>query len=937
MPLSCLHPGRLLLVLALAALAAPAFGQSTGRLAGHIHTNHVHDEAAHDEQGHDEHAHDEHAHDGRAHDRDAHDEEEISLPGVSITVSSPTLMGTRTEYTDAAGNFSFSSLPPGTYTIDVEMEGFLSQRRSEVEVRLNRVTEIHMDLEPGEFTGELTVVAQTPMIDPEQVSTSQSFSEEHIEESSIGSLNRRYYAVLAQAPGVVHTTSVDPHVFGSTVAENVYYIDSVDSSDPVTSTVGVHVNFDTIQEINLETGGFEARYGRATGGVVNVVTKSGGNDLSGTLDVRYRDTDFNTNGEHFDRDEDIFEYSEPSFTLGGPFQRDRLWFFAGVSQIRSKTTPTASPTTRALENTNLLGKVTWQVDEGWQAVGRYLSDRPQVDNANAGRFTSPDAASRRDGDTSVLSAEVLGLSGSNLEWHFVASTSRGTLDVVPQSGDFDTIGHFAIGRGFVETVNYSELRFTERDRDELTAAGAWFSGHGGSDHEVRLGIDYGDVGYRRQRNLTGDGRFLTWDGRPFAYQVQPHAPPADTEGSLLTTYLQDTWRPNHELTVKVGVRRDAVSFTNDVGDKVADMARWQPRLGLAWDLTGDAKFVARASWGRFMHPSALVLPGYARANITPRLFYLSCSRYSRVGLGVAPERCMAASPGERAVANRTVPNWIADPQGFDPNGWFFLRSFAGEPNRIADGLEPTFAEEAIVGVEMEVARRTSIGLTYVDKVTSDIFEDTCGGNWPTPSAVAECDYYVVANLPQLTRDYQGFLLDIETRVIDGLHILASYVHSESKGNVEYRGYASTDFDVYPDHFENRYGFLSDHRKHRVKVNGHVELPLDFVLGFDMFWSSPYVYTPWSWGGRSYGSSYAAPRGSLEANENHRLDLQVAKGFELGRGNHFQLIASVYNALDDEQAIRVCTRSRGCWRNIELGEATRYREPRRFEAGVRFEF
>lgn len=932
MPLSCAELRRLLATLVLAALASPAFGQSTGRLAGHIHTDHHHDEHARDE-----HSHDEHSHDGRAHDRETHDEEEISLPGVSITVSSPSLMGTRTEFTDAGGNFSFPSLPPGVYTIDVEMDGFLPQRRSEVEVRLNRVTEIHMDLEPGEFAGEIVVVAQTPMVDPEQVSTSQSFSEEHIEESSIGSVNRRYYAVLAQAPGVVQTTSVNPHVFGSTVAENVYYIDSVDSSDPVTSTVGVHVNFDTIQEINLETGGFEARYGRATGGVINVVTKSGGNDLSGTLDVRYRDTDFNTNGEHFDKEEDIFEYSEPAFTLGGPLQRDRLWYFVGVSRIRSKSTPTESPTTRALDSTNLLGKVTWQANESWQAVGRYLSDRPEVDNENASRFTSPDAASRQDGDTSVLSAEVLGLSGSNLEWHVAASSSRGNRDVVPQSGDFDTIGHYAIGRGFVETVNYTELRFTERDRDELTASGAWFSGHGGSDHEVRLGVDYGDVGYSRQRNLTGGGRFLTWGGRPFSYLVQPHAAPSDTEGSLLTTYLQDTWRPNHDVTVKFGVRRDAVSFINDVGEEVADMAKWQPRLGVAWDLTGNARFVARASWGRFMHPSALNLPSYARTNMTPRLYYFSCSSYSRVFLGVAPERCMGAARGETVAANHTVPNWTVDPQGFDPNGWFFLRSFAGEPNQVADGLEPTFAEEAIVGIEMEVARRTSIGLTYVDKVTSDILEDTCGGNWPTPTPAADCDFYVVANLPQLARNYQGFLLDIESRFTDWMHILASYVRSESKGNVEYYGYSSTDFDTYPDHFGNRYGFLSDHRKHRVKVNGHMSLPLDFVLGFNAFWSSPFVYTPWTWGGNSYGRSFDTPRGGAEANENHRLDLQVAKGFDFGRNAHFQLIASVYNALDDEQATRVCTRSRGCWRGIEVGEPTRYREPRRFEVGVRFEF
>ena len=87
--------------LALGILAAPTFGQSTGRLAGHIH-----------------------------------DENEVSLPGATIIVSSPNLMGSRTEFGDAGGNFSFHSLPPGVYAIDVELEGFLPQRRSEVEVRL---------------------------------------------------------------------------------------------------------------------------------------------------------------------------------------------------------------------------------------------------------------------------------------------------------------------------------------------------------------------------------------------------------------------------------------------------------------------------------------------------------------------------------------------------------------------------------------------------------------------------------------------------------------------------------------------------------------------------------------------------------------------------------------------------------------------------------
>lgn len=888
-----------------------------------------------------------------------------------VTVTSPALMGARVEFSDAGGGVNFHSLPPGVYTVDVELDGFVPQRRTEVEVRLNRVTELHIDLELGEFAGEITVVAETPVVDPEQVSTSQTFTYEHLQESSVGSLNRRYYQVLAQAPGVAQTQSrrrtggtaapfsANPHVFGSTQAENVYYIDSIDSTDPVSATVGVHLNFDTIQEINFETGGFEARYGRATGGVVNVVTKAGGNDVSGTFDVRYRDTNFNTDGEHFDKDEDIFEYSEPSFTLGGPVRRDRLWYFTGLSRIASKITPTGSPTTRDLERDNHLGKLTWQANDRWQVMGRYVADRPLVLNANASRFTGAEATSRRDGDTSIYSTEVMGLTASRFEWRLTLSRSRGASRLTPMSGDLETSGHVDIGLGYAASVNSSSLSFSRRERDEASGSVAWFSGHAGGDHEIRFGVDSADIGHVRQSNLTGGGVYYDRFGAPNRYLLRPFAPPSPSSGNLLTAYLQDTWRPTHDVTVKVGLRRDAVAFDNDVGDEIASLAKLQPRFGAVWDVLGNGRLALRASWGHFMHPSALSITSWARVLTTPWSYYLSCSENAERLLGVTPDRCMEAAAGERPWGRHAIPTWIADPKRHDPHGWILFWSFMAEPNRVQPGLEPTYAEEAILGAELEVAPRTSIGLSYVDKATLDIIEDTCHGNWPTPRAGAPCDYYLVANLPQLSRDYRGLLFDFETRWSSRAHITASYVVSESKGNLEYTGTAGSDYDVYPAHFENRYGFLSDHRRHRVKVHGHLSLPKDFIVGFGATWSSPFVYTPWTFGS-PYGAVYQAPRGSFEANGNHQLDLQVSRAFRFGGARHggvddhghghdhvhhrehghgvrVRLMASVYNALDDEQVVGVCTYANGCWEGAPVGAPTRYREPRRFEVGVRLEF
>ncbi len=922
-----------LLSLALLGAAPPASAQPTGRLAGHIE-----------------------------------DADHAPLPGAAVTIASPSLMGTRTEFSDADGGVNFHSLPPGVYTVDVELEGFVPQRRSEVEVRLNRVTEIHVDLELGEFAGEITVVAETPVVDPEQVSTSQTFTYEHLQESSVGSLNRRYYNVLAQAPGVAQTQSrrrregtraplsANPHVFGSTQAENVYYIDSVDSTDPVSATVGVHLNFDAIQEINFETGGFEARYGRATGGVINVITKSGGNDTSGTFDLRYRDTNFNTNGEHFDKDDDIFEYSEPSFTLGGPFLQDRLWYFGALSRIQDKATPTESPTTRQLDRDNYLAKLTWQASPQWQVMGRWVGDRPTVLNANASRFTAAEAASRSDGDTGIASVDAMGLTASRFEWRLTLSRSRGESAATPMSGDLDTSGHVDVGLGYGASVNASGLSFSSRDRDEASASVAWFSGHGGADHEVRFGVDFADLAYVRQSNLTGGGVFYNFLGAPYSYLVRPHAPPSPSSGELLTTYLQDTWRPTHDLTFKVGLRRDGVGFDNDVGAEIASLAKLQPRFGAVWDVLGNGRLAVRASWGRFMHPSALRLASFTRVVTTPWNYYRSCSAFSALFLRVTPDKCMDVAGGARSIGGHVVPGWTADRLAHDPFGWFLFWSFYAEPNRVQPELEPTFAEEAILGVEVEVARRTSLGLSYVDKATHDIIEDTCNGNWPTPSAGSACDHYVVANLPGLRRDYQGFLLDFETRWSSRAHITASWVVSESKGNIAYTGATGSDFDIYPDHYENRYGFLPDHRRHRVKVHGHVSLPAEFLLGFGATWSSPFVYTPWNWG-TPYGSVYEAPRGSLEANENHKIDLQVSRAFRFGGGDaeeddhdhghvhhsehghgvRARLMASVYNLLDDEQVLSVCSYSRGCWRGAGPGEPTRYRQPRRFEVGVRLEW
>ena len=113
--------------------------------------------------------------------------------------------------------------------------------------------------------------------------------------------------------------------------------------------------------------------------------------------------------------------------------------------------------------------------------------------------------------------------------------------------------------------------------------------------------------------------------RPFTMTEATTAGEQNYSGDLYTAYLQDSWRVLSNLTFKIGFRYDQVSYENNVGRQVADMNKFQPRIGFAWDLTKDAKNVIRGNWGRFMSPSSLTLPTILRAGNEPEYTWYSCS------------------------------------------------------------------------------------------------------------------------------------------------------------------------------------------------------------------------------------------------------------------------------------------------------------------------
>ncbi len=202
-----------------------------------------------------------------------------------------------------------------------------------------------------------------------------------------------------------------------------------------------------------------------------------------------------------------------------------------------------------------------------------------------------------------------------------------------------------------------------------------------------------------------------------------------------------------------------------------------------------------------------------------------------------------------------------------------------------------------------------------------------------PTAGADCSGWIIFNIPQARRDYEGWILKLESRALDRLHLLASYTNADSQGSIDSGGIATFFFDLYPYHFDNYWFDLEE--RHRVKINGYALLPRDFSLAFGGLWRSRQLWWPYdnTVEGMDFGIAFPEA-GSRKGDDYSQLDLQLTKGFDLERVR-LELIATVINALDTETAIGLCSDVDGCGA-FAFGEAIEWQQPRYYELGVRLE-
>jgi hypothetical protein len=867
------------------------------------------------------------------------------------------LPGGRSAVSAADGRYHLPVLPPGSYELRVTAKGYASPSRSAV-VSLGATTTVDFSLTPA-VTEQATVVGESPLIDTHSIGVGNTVDAHAFARLP---LSRNYTSIALFQPGVTQD-GAGFSVFGATGLENAYFIDGVDVTGLRTGAQTKVVPEEFLQEVQLRTATYSAEYGGASGGVVNAITRSGGNEYHGEVFGYFDNQSLQANAKPGVIGGNFAGFTEQDFgaSLGGYFLRDKLWFF-GVydrTELRRDTrlvTGSGSPydgtTFRSQDRTaNLFAfKLTWAPDTSSQVIASVIGD--PADDAQQLVQDGPPQSRRihentGEPDSSVIATRAGDWWLGQLGLFDHRERNDRTPDFVPP---FLTADPAQVPTLDLANCNlpgcYSGAPWVFiptspallRERYESTQEHGSLSAYLG-DHQLKAGFqlaqDDGTVvqsipgGYDRILSRMANGMTLytqTWFGDPSGQFGSGHAvasvrgrPRTDTQAF----YVQDSWSPLRNLTVDIGLRDDQYRLKDAVtGGTIAALDNnFAPRIGVSWDPSGEGREKVTAAYGRFFQP----IPMDHQAK-------------SFVGTSLSVTDVMGFSfdCGPTAVNCQSYPNRFAEPA--DPK------------------LKAPATEEFSAGYERKITDRLKVGVRGVYSRLIRAVEDRCDlqgndagfaftGNGcvlmnpgegdygrgifpsvPFPGGVSEpilctnglnpSDGRAVVPcvpLPEAKRIYRGIEVTVEQRFSADSYLLASYVYSSLRGNYDgsYNelGEASpnTNFDFdYPGLLANAYGRLANDRPSQFKVTGFHRFPLGFTVGLNAYYRSGTPEDKLGSFALINGAPvplYLAPRGSqgrTPADYDADVHLDYTVPFH---GTRVSLIADIFRVFNRQAVLR----------------------------------
>ncbi|MCP5105241.1 MAG: TonB-dependent receptor [bacterium] len=865
--------------------------------------------------------------------------EEQALPGVEVTLTSPNLMGgKRVTVTNTDGKYRFVALPYGEYAVVASLEGFSTVKKTGIKVTVGKTVTIDFSMTLGKITEQIEVTGSA-LIDVKDSQTAvATISRELIEHMP----NSQTVAnIVNLAPGVTQDSAFGAHDYGVQ-----YQIDGVDVSDPGLGSSYVFIDYGVVEEAQVMGIGAPAEYGGFTGIVFNTVTKTGSNTLQGMFDSYVQLNDWNaSNTDSEDLTPPADGYYNAHLSLGGPFVKDKLWFFAAAQYLQRKRDITGYPEASVYDQPRLFFKLTYQPNEDNRFSLFLHIDRYDGNNRAASVYTTTDAVRDQKSPEMAFNGSYLHVFNDTTFFEAKFAGFLSYYKLLPHSG-YDTPGHKDIVSQ-MRTENWSTYYHSYRTHIQVNTA---LSHHAddfiAGSHDFKFGLE-GDYNPNKDEWGYPGGRYYydnNYDYYPganyYRYDYEGYSTPS--KGLRVSAFVQDSWEVSDRLKINAGVRinYNRGTLEDPVGTIFKPEIAIAPRIGFTFDLFGDHTTAIKAHYGRYYEN--LVTGKFSNMAILPDFIgYL---------WGPVYNEWYGGSYGDE---------WV--------HVW--TENSGATTTSVDENLGMPYMDQFTVGIERELFRDLSVGVTLIHRVNKNFidrvltngqfeqvpfFDDETGNTYMVYSQVNdpsdnqyiitnphEGDYGIVMFEP--IRKYTGIELLLNKKFSNNWTLLASYVYSKTTGNVDNywlgRGAnASGNSTMFrdPNPQINADGRLSIDPTHMVKIQGSIVLPWKINVGFNFSYMTGNTYNR-----ILYVSSEINQRAqdllADEAGSKYRypaqtnLDLRVQKDFTFGK-IRVGVLADVFNLFNDGTVEEVVTEA-----GPEFGEIVGIVYPRRFRIGLRVYF
>jgi hypothetical protein len=651
--------------------------------------------------------------------------DKASVPGVTVTITSPALQAARTTLTEEDGSFIFRGLPPGRYTVSVSRETF-KPFTQEVDVPLGASIDLPIELALAGVTETVTVQADVSTV----VSSPTGLTNIPLRTIQNVPTTRTPVTIASLAPAVTMNTpnANQLTINGAFAYDNVFLINGIDVNDNLFGSPQRLFIEDAIQETQVLTSGISAEFGRFGGGVVNVITKSGGNNFSGSFRANLSNPRWSTRTP-FDVDSGVtFDSVYNDFyegTLGGPILRDRVWFF-GAGRLANASTPetfdfTGIEFTQVNNNRRGEIKLTTTPVMNHTFQFNYINNHTTVTQPPFGFSIDPATIYSGRRPNWIAGGTWRGLILNELFIEAGYSTRR--FSFLGEGGTLTDIMESPI-IGLSELVHYNAPYFDatdpeSRNNQQLFGTASYSASWAGR-HDLKAGLEW-----FRSTRTGGNSQSATNFVFDADYATDPVTgdPLFDAGGRLIPTFvfgetllenwlpirgarndtdvtslfLQDHWAVNSKLSFDLGVRFEAARSEATGGILGVNTSTVVPRLAMSYDPTGQGEWLLHTTYAHYAGKYNETLIG---AN-------------NNVG---NPDVTLGVYVGPEGQGRDFAP-------GFDPAN--YVTVFGRFPTAnvtVADGLSSPVTREFTVGAG-RIFRRGDARVTYVWRNTDDFIDD----------------------------------------------------------------------------------------------------------------------------------------------------------------------------------------------------------------------